>query len=375
MQFQIDDKKLVYGAYGIIAFLLMVVIVQAVVIADLYLRLDKFTASTGDEISGLKTQLSGIGTIVNTHLIEYDKLREANKVRDARLDAHEAGIKAMNTTITSLESNFSEFKAKYIDLKDRYSNLLGYSETLKKGLDEFESSLMSKWQWIKGNAVIQPKDMSRISGPLDSYCGPDIKIPCIAAVLQLKEGFGYISDYGDQIKSVSDFINDKGGDCEDWSLFMKSYINSQRDGKMIRAFATGGDDDYEIFQDGSDIYYYSNARDVKIGKKGTLECIVICHDMGDYGHCVLAFASREANVSIFDRINGAQAVEPQNGQLIGEVERDDNDSSKFYLKVSKTTYKLPIYILVTDNDLYLYDDGVWSSYGSQFEKLEQIKNP
>ncbi|MCX8200214.1 MAG: hypothetical protein N3G76_01970 [Candidatus Micrarchaeota archaeon] len=374
MQLQPDNKMLVYGAYAFTMFLLVIVAIQFALILDMSGKLDRLAKSTKEDIGELKTQVSGLGTIINTHLLDYEKLKSEQKRHGEQLDAHSTDIGNINNSVRSLEGNFSEFRARYIDLRDRYSNLLGYSESLKKGLDEFESSLMSKWQWIRDNAVLQPSELEKINKPLEAYCGTDIKIPCIAVVLRLKEGFGYLDDYGDQIKPINEFIADKGGDCEDWSLFMKSYINSQPDGKIVRAFATGGGDDYRIFEDGNDIYYYSNAHDVKIGKKGSLEAIVACYDMGDYGHCVLAFAKKEAvNSSLMERIDGAQAVEPQNGLLIGSVSREDNGS--LYMNIAETSSKRPIYILITDSDLYLYDDGEWNSYGRQFEKLERLRAP
>ncbi len=365
-----QDRLLIYGLVAANVFLVLILAVSLFMIFDLGNKLNK----SQKDIDALKITVSSIGTIINTHLSDYDQLKKEHDEYGVQLGSQQSQLTGLNKSVNTLEGNFTQFKSKYIDLKDKYVNLENYSTALSNQLDAFETTLMGKWQWIRDNAVMQPVQVSKIEDPLDEYCGPDIKIPCIPIVLNMKEDFHYIQDYGDQIKPVKDFITEKGGDCEDWSLFMKAYINSKSDNKLIRAYEDGGSEDYKIYEDGSNIYFYSNSRDVKIGRKGDLDTTVICYDMGAQGHCILAFTNKTApGDTVLEKLNGSIAVEPQSGLVMGHVYNPGDGTDKLYLNTQG--YDLPIYILVTDDDLYLFEENVWNSYGLQYSKFESLKNP
>lgn len=371
-----DQKILLYILGGACALLFIIALVQLALLLDLSGRYDNFSKETSADIKSLKESTSSLGTLMNAHLEDYNDLKKKTEEQGAALEGHNERIEGLSTNVTKLENDFSSFKNNYTELKSKYTNLLNYSAAMKSELDNFENTLMAKWQWVKDNAVLGADEVHKVEDPLDEYCGPDIKLACIPVVLSMKERYGYAEDYGDEIKPIKQFIADKGGDCEDWALFMKAYINSEPGNKMIRAYENGGGADYTIFEDGSTIYYYSDAREVKIGRRGDLEVFVICYDAGYVGHCIIAFANRTSShdTSILERIDNAIAVEPQNGKVFGRVHNSHDATGKLYLNLTSGEGR-PIQIIVSDDDLFLYNNDKWNSYSTQYARFKAITNP
>lgn len=174
-------------------------------------------------------------------------------------------------------------------------------------------------------------------------------MPCVAHELE-KRGYEYRSEGKDYIKSLKEFEKDDGGDCEDWSLFVKAIINEMEaeygaDELRVVDFSRPGY--FEVYEDGGVTYYYPYA-DINMGIE---ELQVACFPVsGGYGHCAL--------------VSEDVIFEPQDGSYIGRAEWDGED----YL-IKEGGF---LEVLIDDEDIHVWREDGWVSYAYFIERIGEM---
>ena len=110
---------------------------------------------------------------------------------------------------------------------------------------------------------------------------------CFVSLLQ-KEGFSYKREKSDYLESVSEFVRNKGGDCDDWAFFAYSLMHFLKKRGITKI----------IFANGiANITYPAE----------------ICYSNITVGHCIVALCDKELrpkeNASCI-------LIEPQNGKIL-----------------------------------------------------------
>ena len=174
-------------------------------------------------------------------------------------------------------------------------------------------------------------------------------MPCLSTMLEDLD-YRYISEKGDLIKSLEQFKDDKGGDCEDWSMFVKAMVNhfEKEEGvKKLRIMNLEEEGHFTIYTRDNIEYYYpydSMIVDIKDLK-------VACFSISEYeGHCVL----------VSDNI----LFEPRGGYFRSEVLVEGEE----YL----ITEGGQIEILIDNRDIHIKTEEGWISYASFIEDLNDI---
>jgi hypothetical protein len=188
----------------------------------------------------------------------------------------------------------------------------------------------------------------------------------------------------DKFISLSEFLQNKGGDCEDFSLLYKAEINYLLDNCTknkitIDAFVPGSG---KYFLDNSNTWYYSDAKKYTL-KQGYTHPNIVCGFLKDPnksdafgGHCVVAFSKEKiTSINNLENLNLAELVEPQTGQYLGHVIYGGEAFKIEYYVDGEYIPEDSSYIkqIITNDDYYLYHGG-WKSYKYMYDKFIALEN-
>ena len=322
---------------------------------------------------------------------EYDSYRQETVLRINQL---ETNISSLKYSLASLNETYNKLSRTYIVLKKEVDS------TIQK-IDVYETELQESMEWFKTNSVLDTsEEQQEVMDYLEDDCFERkedtcyIKTGCFYLVNSNKLGLRYNLDVItsgelDKLQSISEFIENKGGDCEDYSLFYKAEYNSVLEecgnidslNIMLEVWIPTQDsaDWYEL--DFSRTWYLKSAREINM-EEGYVYPNIICGSIYDLnsgdvsGHCVIVFTNiKIESKQDIDKFENAPIIEPQDGRYMGLV---GDTSSGIYL-MTEDNYKNPpdsyIYEIITDNDLFLFskEHGEWLSYSVFDEELHAKK--
>lgn len=291
----------------------------------------------GNRISGLKLQME-----------------TADNALEAKMDSGfvciSTDLNATKARVTDIEEEFGEFQEQYIDLQAEYQQKVEEYAELMDQMEDFEADLQEKMYWYTENADFGGETKGFLSR-MKTKCidGNTLNMPCVTIVLE-NRSFRYLSEGKDYIKSLDEFEKDKGGDCEDWSIFMKAIINELEEEEGIDELALvkhGTAGYFEVFEDDGVTYYYTDEAVYVDVENLSVACFPVG---GGYGHCAL----------VSDNV----LFEPQEGSYLSEVYWDDDE----YL-IKKGGF---IEVLIDNQDISIYEGEKWISYSYFIEKIGQV---
>ena len=309
-----------------------------------------------------------------------------------------------NKTNYDMYNNLIDLNKQYFDLLTKYNNTVSqansisnYNDYLKEEIDNtfkeiktYKEDLQTAVNWFKNNAILNNSvyHFSFVKTYLnkcinDSGQGCKINLGCINFVNNKKLNIDYKTNYDnkkDQIIDLNNFIKNKGGDCEDFSLFYKAEINYLKSKcKNNNIYFIAGEN-----KTGSKFFVYDNwyLTDTISKTYNYTYPTIICGDLYDPnkkkigGHCLLALTKNK--LLDINGLNDAIVFEPQNGLVLGDFK--------------KTTSLLPnklnnsfIEYIITDNDFYSYSENKNAWVGNNYfisvlnnkeKKLkDSLKNP
>ena len=162
-------------------------------------------------------------------------------------------------------------------------------------------------------------------------------------LLKEKYGFSYETEVKDVLKGVEEFISDKKGDCEDWSLFVLSlldYIRNKTRKNVILTCKENKGYKFFLYKIGNTEYYLKDCKELEIDLDD-LRGNMICYEEDTYGHCIIGFSKENLDPSNLDL--DVYLFEPQNGIYLGKL-KDLNKE---------------ITIILNREDIYLKKWGFW----------------
>jgi len=295
-------------------------------------------ASQGNQIKSLKSEL------------DSESVRLENRM-DSDFFVLSGEINATKEKISIIEEDFETFQSQYVNLQADYEEKVEEYSALMGQMEDFEADLQEKMYWYSQNADFGGETKGFLSR-IETKCidGRTLSMPCVAIVLE-NRSFEYISEGSDHIKSLGEFEQDGGGDCEDWSIFVKAIINEMAEEEGVNELAVL--DPYsvgymEVYEDDGVTYYYEN--DPKYLKIENLS--VGCFPMvGGYGHCALL----SENV----------LFEPQDGAFMANAYWEEGE----YLLEGGGFVE----VVIDDEDIHVQGPGgEWVSYAYFIEKIEKI---
>ncbi|MFA5931295.1 MAG: hypothetical protein WC821_03205 [archaeon] len=320
---------------------------------------------------------------------------EYNSLEKKHLDfvaQSEKEIYLLNNEVSKLTLQSFDLNSKLIELQSKYSSLSSSNAALDKSylelkqeaqgtiskIMDYESSIKSSLAWFQTNSVFSSFQKNVLlnlkSSCLEKSSSCEINLGCFFLVNKEFVKYSYKTDITtsnseDKLQSLEDFMKNKGGDCEDFSLFFKAEFNSlvrSCASKPVKLFAWVEKKGSRFWANYSNTWYMDDATK-KYFDVNNIFPTVVCGSMLDLmsgkinGHCVIAFSEKEIlSSSDISSLESAELIEPQSGKYLGYV----GNESGIFLITSPSATNSYINILITNNDLFLYSNGKWNSYGS-----------
>jgi len=368
--------------YTLIGILVLAVILQ-------HISYNSLKALNEDIIKGKNAKIEQLTNEKNELDAEYTKLAiEFEKLRETNFEL-ERNYSSLNSSYSELNSSYSNLMKNYSNLSFSYSELKKETESLISKIDEYGKKIDESMEWFANNAELSKmtdSEKTTLKSDLEYECLDieydkcKIKTACLPLVNDVFHGLRYLQDistYGktDKLASLDEFINNKGGDCEDYSLFYKAELNSlfsECKGKNIEIEAfveSPGSEKY--FVNNRDNWYLNDVKPITIINERNIYPSVVCYlNEPKLGHCVIALSEYPIDkTQDISNLNGAELVEPQDGSYVGTIGREFAMPSGYKLGMKQ------IMIIITNNDLYSYDEekGKWIGYSDFKDEINGMK--
>ncbi len=374
MDYRIAALVVLAGALAIAVTALLIMLGQS---ADENARLRAETES-------LEANLSSAKSIIGLTKAELDR-----KNGDIQRQQEEIA----NLTLALGNSTAEAQKLKY-ELNTSREELEQAKSTLSEARDEIdeiksealeiEGRINDSIQWFQDNSGLPGTLKSdRFERRAEKGCrdGGKLNLACVSYLMEDELGFTYKDDpTGDRLYSIEDIISRKGGDCEDFSLFFKAYLNEVgEEGLEIEAW-TEGFGKYVVYEDADSgkYWYYDSAAGRTIGRTGTSRPYVACYfydTQGDVriGHCVIMLANTtiENPEDITESgLAGSPLFEPQDGRFMGVVGDEFSVCEEGETDCDLKDYSVAF--IISDNDLFQFSEGGWNYYHGQRREIESL---
>ncbi|MBI2079982.1 hypothetical protein HYT84_04400, partial [Candidatus Micrarchaeota archaeon] len=269
---------------------------------------------------------------------------------------------------------------------------------LKNNINGIQESLDSSIQWFKDNSEfpvleefgIDPEKASLqdFFAEVENNCikrsssFDTLNLGCVSYVMETTLSFEYKLEGQDKLYSLKEMIYRNGGDCEDYSLFLKALMNHlekeyQEKELIIQAWKeTPQPDNYVVYEIGGKKLFYPGAEAHDLGEVKKLGPYMICYTtkydgVSFEGHCVVALSKEQINkIDDLVKLDGAKTFEPQDGSYKGIVgtdyyvcQDDETDCDKGINNIS---------FVISDSDLYQFVNGEWTSYARYKDDLTSL---
>lgn len=334
------------------------------------------------EISQLNSRVSALSS-------DNERLNLEKEKTYAALLEKSSNLTSLQQKYASLDKNFSLLGTDYSKLREETDNLLA-------SVDEYQKQIQSSLDWYKANSVLGETNPEKATkSRIDSNCyniidqACHIKLGCFYLVnrekLELQYEYDLLSSgKADKLSSITEFLANGGGDCEDYSLFYKAEFNyAKQKCKQYPLTIEGwkvsaeGEGEMKYWLNFDETWYLQDV--VRLEFKDYIYPNIICGNLYDpvanrlQGHCMIAFSKSEIR-SILDLalLGGAYIIEPQDGSFQGNL---NQPSSGVYLADMQTIdgNSMLVFTVITDNDFFLFERGNgWQSYAS-FSNMLSLK--
>ncbi|MEM3399702.1 MAG: hypothetical protein QXP42_02630 [Candidatus Micrarchaeia archaeon] len=315
-------------------------------------RLNGKLAERDAQLSILKRDMESLSS-------EYNRTKEELSVCESELFAAKREINETKSRLTETKSEFQNLLAE----------LLG-----------IEESVNSSIQWFRDNSVFTPS-MQSLRTSISSRCVQDSKLnlACIPYVLEKYRNFRYVSEEPDRLYPLEEMLN-RGGDCEDFSLLLKAFLNTMKQSGAnlkVEAWKEDPHSTYTIYETDVGYVYYDNAIPHSLGYLNSIYPIVICYTTVyappiSEGHCIVALAEKEpSSVQQLYGLEGAETFEPQTGEYKGRIGWDFFICHEGDRECERTINGITF--VITNSDLFTFTDGEWKSYSMYQDRLVALE--
>lgn len=361
----------------LIAFGVSVGIIILILFATMFLiytRLSDVENSFQNQINNLSVKVQNENENMNQSIDTLSNNITSLDIRYKQLNLSllktQNDLSQLNNETSVLKSEFKEFKKQYVDLSAAYNEKSKEYDTLKQDMLSLDSKIKQKMIWFTDNNQLTSSEIHELRGPMEDIndkCieGNGVNLPCVSAFLN-KDGYTYISDKKDHIDSIDEFINNGGGDCEDWTLFVKAFLNMHKDKRLILSKQDEGSK-FNLYTEGNTIWYLRDMKDISFSTSDKTY-LGVCYSTETVGHCVLSLSN---NAFIQNR---DVVFEPQNGRYLGEIVEEDMPDSQFY--IDENNYLYPVIVVIGSKDIYVWDSGTrgWLSYEGLNRRINGLLN-
>lgn len=351
----------------LIILLLLLLILQWSEISSLDSQIEQSRQQAESNEASLKAQIQLLNQKVNQKDAEIGNLTLTIGEKDILITGLSQDL---NDTEEELNETRAELASKETSLEEAQERF----EELKEEIEDAESSLNDTLQWLQENSHMSMQTENFIDYS-DRKCvdGNDLNLACVPLFMDMYLDFVYVEEPNDKLNSIDEMIAKGGGDCEDFSLFLKALINDYDVNANLLAWEEGAGR-FVIHETDTRQWYYDDAEPVNLGKLKNYHPVVFCY-VTQYtfrleGHCIVALPEKEiTDVGELSYLEGAGTFEPQNGRYTGTIGEDFRlcDDSPCGTSPDDSI------IVITDSDIYQFIDNEWESIGQQKDNLDALR--
>jgi len=243
-----------------------------------------------------------------------------------KLNIIETGLLTTNSTLSSTTAKLNTVETGLVDINSKFV-------IVNTNVNLIKNSIETSISWFKDNSYIHNLNVQEKLNKCINDC--NINLNCIGTVNRTELFITYKEDIlytgkNNHLTSIDEFINNKGGDCEDFALFFKAEYN------YLISRGNTCNEWYNI--DYYNEYYVISNGDLNVN----------CAQNNITAHCVNSIKSNKTNSLIY--------IEPQYGEFI-----EFTDEFIYPTKI------------ITDDDFYLrnFDNGTWYNFS---DILNELKN-
>ena len=262
---------------------------------------------------------------------------------------------------------------------------------LVKLIEDYKKEIELSMKWFTENAGLGETSMEEtVKSRIVYECMHmkrdecQIKTGCFYLLNEERWDITYKTDEqtsgrADKLMAIEDFLDSKGGDCEDYALFYKAELNhilgecakNNATSITIDAWYPGDDTSGTYWLSYKKKWYFPFTNSINL-KSGYVHPTVVCGNIYDLrkkkvgGHCIVAFTKNKIQTKddIDIELRLAPVIEPQNGKYLGLIE---DTSSGIYLDKGHESY---LTVVITDNDYFMSTNQGWQGYSGFYEMLE-----
>lgn len=370
-------KKGAFSRYGVVIVIFVVCLAcVAVVTVGLWARL----AQVSGQLGVCAQDVARSKELMTTKDAELQSIRQ-------QYDVLEAQCEDVSLQLDETKRRLGE------SLAAESSTSLTLSR-IKTEIDVYKAELQESIQWLRTQSnTYAVKDFTtsrmNVTKVLLRNCedrnGCEIRTACMNVMMSKMLGLEYrpdieTTDTEDHLQSIQDFVDNRGGDCEDYAFAYKAMFNTlllacDEDDVEVRAWVPSVVETSRVLvsEDPEQKWYLSGASEYVV-PSGYRYPSVVCglmYDLNTFsqdGHCVIALTNvRVADVHDLAWLEGAPLIEPQNGMFMGFI---GSDSGIYLGGHVSGSY---INQVMTDDDRYLYGSDGWNSYSSFIKRIDEVE--
>lgn len=376
----------------VLAILLIVSAYLAFTMLDLEKQLKQTTSNLEQTNKQLSEEQKKSGLLEN----QLDKINSELSYTKDDLYSAKSKLALTETKLSQTDNELNKTKKELNETTKNLAEIKNEFVILNQEITQLNETLTQSIQWFRENSILPTipdfgNDLRELwyEGFLNNVnleCiieegnSRTFKLACVPFVMEKTLSFRYKSEEPDKLYSIKEMVLKEGGDCEDFSLFLKGLINMLKENPknqntIIEAVTISKGTEYSIYGDpskGEEYWYMEDATGMKLSKLNEIYPYSVCYMMSEYeGHCIVALA--------WDKINETKDIlildegilfEPQNGQYKGRIGTTlmlCKDGQELCGRTSNS-----IMMIITDDDLYQFQEGEWKGYKRYKQEIETI---
>lgn len=367
----------------LVALIAIFAIITAVFLA-LFLQSSADNRNLRTELAGVEANLSLAQNELS--MTEAD-LRTKNRDVERQQDEIENLTLALGNRTVEVEGLSEQLNDSEAELEDT-KNMLGQAtediERIRSEALAMDEQINESISWFRNNSALPATlKADRFMNKVEKSCENDgvLKLACVTYLMENELGFSYKDDpTGDRLYSIEEIIARKGGDCEDYSLFFKAFLNEMKRQDLEIEAWTEGMDDYKVYEDTSSgrYWYFTDTRGIGVGNTKDSNPYAVCYfydTSGEMtiGHCIIMLTNR--TIATPDDITnanlaGSALFEPQDGHYMGHVGKEFSVCEDGDANCDFTDNALAF--IITDSDLYQFSEGKWDYYEGRNEEISGL---
>ena len=299
---------------------------------------------------------------------EITTLKESSQKLEQNFKFLQEKYDSLSSENQKISSKNKALEQESVSLSSKMKAVLTEVDKVVDKLADFESSVTKSINWFKENSNVENLEIydsmkTGLNSCIEFRNSCRINFECINSVNE-KNKFKYRLDEEttgrlDFLKDLRLIYNQKGGDCEDYSILFKAEYNYLL-GKCLQNYSRNEVVPFTTEKEINRTYMY-----------------VVCGNYDFGGHCQVALTKMqiERTSDLYPSIKASTLVEPQNGHYYADM--GDTELMSIYSDGVAPDKAYYLYFVITDDDLLIYypyaDEIKWIGYHDFLKMAESIK--